>query len=226
MTSPSSTPNLTTVKPVKPDEDIVIFANHCVFVCSVYLHGETLFHYSSNDDKGRMWRAAPVLFGDLNRMFNEYVILQVCKITDPAKDFRKNDNHTVAFLLQHYDLGSDPAVEQRLKLLADQLHGFRKQIEPARNKFISHADRSAILAGAALRAAAPGAWQGFWRDLEEFVSIVFEKVVGETFRITEVGMASEAEGLLKALKHAECFDELIADRTLTRRCVDLVLTKG
>jgi hypothetical protein len=222
MTSPPPTSNLTTVQPVKPDEDIVIFANYCVFVWSVYRHGETLFHHSSNDDKGRMWRAAPVLFGDLNRMLNEYVILQVCKITDPAQDFRKNDNHTVAFLLQHYDLSSDPAVEQRLKLLADQLHCFRKQIEPARNKFISHADRSAILAGVALGAVPPGAWQGFWRDLEEFLSIIFEKVVGETFRITEVGMASDADGLLRALKHAECFDELMVDRTLTRRCVDLI----
>jgi hypothetical protein len=169
-----------------------------------------------------MTRTAPVLFGDLNRMLNEYMILQVCKITDPARDVRKNDNHTVAFLLQHYDLGSDPAVEQRLKLLADQLHGFRKQIEPARNKFVSHADRSAILAGVALGAVPPGAWEGFWRDLEEFVSIIFEKVVGETFRITEVGMASDADGLLRALKHAERFDELMVDRALTRRCVDLI----
>jgi hypothetical protein len=61
---------------------------------------------------------------------------------------------------------------QRLKQLADQLHGFRKQVAPARNKLISHADRSAILAGAALGAATPAAWRQFWRDLEEFVSII------------------------------------------------------
>ena len=55
------------------------------------------------------------------------------------------------------------------------------------------------------------------------MSIIFEKVVGETFRITEVGMASDADGLLRALKQSECFDD---DTTLTRRCVDLVLAKG
>jgi len=53
-------------------------------------------------------------------MLNEYLILQVCKMTDPAEDFRRNSNHTVAFLLQHYDLGSGPAVQQRLKLLSSQ----------------------------------------------------------------------------------------------------------
>ena len=36
-------------------------------------------------------------------MFVEYMILQVCKITDPAQDFRKNDNHTIAFLLKNYN---------------------------------------------------------------------------------------------------------------------------
>jgi hypothetical protein len=92
MTNPPPTSNLRTVPPVKPDEDIVIFANHCVLVWSVYLHGEALFRYSSHADKGRMSRTAPVLFGDLNRMFNEYLILQVCKMTDPPQDFRKNDN--------------------------------------------------------------------------------------------------------------------------------------
>ena len=46
-------------------------------------------------------------------------------------------------------------------------------------------------------AASTAAWQGFWRDLEEFVSVIYEKVVGWPF--TEVGMASDAHGLLKAL---------------------------
>ena len=42
--------------------------------------------------------------------------------------------------------------------------------------------------------ASTAAWQGFWRDLEEFVSVIYEKVVGWPF--TEAGMASDAPGLL------------------------------
>jgi hypothetical protein len=71
---------------VDPDEDIAIFANNCVFMRSIYLHGRTLFETSSVNDRTR---AAPTFFGDLNKMFVEYMILQVCKITDPAQDFRK-----------------------------------------------------------------------------------------------------------------------------------------
>jgi hypothetical protein len=76
-------------------------------------------------------------------MFVEYMILQACKITDSAQDFRKNDNHTMAF----------------------------------------------------------------------------------PFYINGVARLSDADGLLKALKHGACFDQLLddSDPALTRRCTDLAL---
>src|SRR5271166_4769185 len=124
--------NLSIVPTANPDEDIAIFAENCVFMRSIYLHGQTLFDRSTADDKDRMARTANTLFGDLSRMFVEYMILQVCKITDPAKDARNNDNHTVAFLLQHYDFSADPATVSRLASLADRLHAFRKKLIDAR----------------------------------------------------------------------------------------------
>src|SRR5262249_59306473 len=77
-------------------QDIEIFANYCVFMRSIYLHARELFETSSAEDKALMGNTAGMFFGDLNRVLNEYVILQVCKITDPAHDLRKNDNHTIA----------------------------------------------------------------------------------------------------------------------------------
>ncbi|KAF2992114.1 hypothetical protein OGR47_09670 [Methylocystis sp. MJC1] len=143
--------NLNIIPPANPNEDIVLFANNCVFMRSIYLHHKILFERSSASDKNRMSGVAAILFADLNRIFIEYVILQVCKITDPAQDARKNDNHTVAFLLQRYDFISEPAIKARLAAIADQLQAFRNKLVEARNKLISHADRNAILAGLALR---------------------------------------------------------------------------
>jgi hypothetical protein len=120
-------------QPIQDPSDIVVFADHCVFMRSVYLHGRILFEQSSTKDSARMKRAAPVFFEDLNRMLVEYIILQVCKITDPAHDFRKNENHTVAFLLRHYDFSSDPANGHRLAALDAQLQVFRQKLLPARN---------------------------------------------------------------------------------------------
>ena len=209
---------------MNPDEDIYIFAENCVFMRSIYLHGKALFEQSTPEDKSRMERTARTFFGDLNRMFVEYMILQVCRITDPAQDARKNDNHTMAFLLKHYDFGADRATKVRLNALADRLHGFRKKLVDARNKLISHADRDAIRAGIPLGVASEKEWNDFWLDLQDFVCLIHERVLGAPFYINGVAMLSDADALLKALKHAACFDELLRDPALTRRCADMALS--
>jgi hypothetical protein len=209
------------------NEDIAVFADNCVFMRSVYLHARILFEASA-EDTVRMSCAAPTFFGDLNKMFVEYIILQVCKITDHAQDFRKNDNHTIAFLLQHYDFSADPATAQRLAQLDKGLQAFRQKLLPARNKLISHADRDAIMAGQALGGAPQSEWNEFWLNLQDVVCIIYEKVFGTPFYINGVSMLSDADGLLKALKHGACFDQLMHEgpSALTHRCADMALAKG
>lgn len=174
-----------------------------------------------------MERAAPTFFGDLNRMFVEYMILQVCKITDPAQDIRKNDNHTIAFLMKHYDFSSDPTTRQRLNQLGGRLQAFRQMLLPARNKLISHSDRQAVLAGQSLGDAPQSEWDEFWLNLQSVVCIIYEKVLGTPFQINGVVMLSDAHGLIRALKHGACFDQLLNEGppALTQRCVDLALSE-
>ncbi|HXW72367.1 MAG TPA: hypothetical protein VEK34_13140 [Methylocella sp.] len=185
---------------INSNEDIAIFAKHCVFMRSIYRHSRILFEESTEEDKACMSRTAPIFFGDLNKMFVEYIILQVCKITDPAKDLRKNDNHTIAFLLQHYDFSADDPMKQILEELDAQLQAFRGKLLPARNKLISHSDRDAILAGKALGGASQSEWNQFWLNLQEVICIIYKKVFGECFYINSVAMLSDAHKLLNALK--------------------------
>jgi hypothetical protein len=97
--------------------------------------------------------------------------------------------------------------------LDQRTQAFRQKQLPARNKLISHADRSAILAGNTLGGAPQADWDQFWLDLEELVNIIHERVTGEQFKVTEIGMLTDADGLLKALRHAEHFDRLLSDTT-------------
>jgi hypothetical protein len=208
---------------VDSGDDISIFIDSCVFARSAYLHGLALFEQSTDRDKQRMSRTAGILFGDLWQVIREYVILQVCKMTDPARDVRGNDNHTVAFLVEHYDFGSDTALKDRLTILRAQLESFGAKLRPARNKLISHADRGARLAGDPLGGVAEGDWNQFWLDLQDFVCLIHQNVRGGPFYLNGVAGLTDAHGLLKALKHAECFDELLSDPCLTQRCADLAL---
>ena len=182
-------------------QDIEIFANYCVFMRSIYLHARELFETSSAEDKALMGMTAGTFFGDLNRVLNEYVILQVCKITDPAHDIRNNDNHTIAFLLEHYDFSSDPPTLKRLEELQTRLEAFGKKLVAARNKLIAHLDRAAILAARPLGAATDQEWDQFWLDLEKFINIVHRKVKGSPFYLSDVAGLSDVGGLLKALRH-------------------------
>ena len=159
-------------------------------------------------------------------MMVEYMILQVCKITDPARDFRKNDNHTIAFLLQHFDFSADPAKAQRLAQLDAPASrpSVRSSCRPETSSS-PHADRDAILAGHALGGASQSEWNQFWLDLQDVVCIIYEKVFGTPFYVSGAAMLSDEEGLLKALKHGACFDQLVNDGppALTHRCADMAL---
>ena len=154
------------------------------------------------------------------------MILQVCKITDPAQDFRKNDNHTVAFFLQHYDFTDDHNTLKGLQELNANLLAFRNKLLPARNKLISHSDRNAIVDGFALGIASDAEWSQFWLDLQNIVCIIRQKVLGGApFYINSVGMLSDADGVLKALKHGAHFDELLngSDKVISAKCLELAL---
>jgi len=207
----------------KSEADIETFANHCVFMWSVYLHGHILYEASSADDKGRMESAAPIFFGDLHQMLVEYTVLQVCKITDPAHDIRRNDNHTIEFLLKHYGLDGDAKVGKRLTELEAAIKDFRGKLLPARNKLISHSDRDAIIAGRPLGAAPQSDWNDFWNNLSELIDLIYQAVLGKSFVLKDVGTPSDADCLLKVLAAAEHFQELLSDkdRAVARRAAEL-----
>jgi hypothetical protein len=183
-------------------QDIEIFANYCAYMRSIFLHTRELFETCSADDRARMNATAATFFNDLNRVLNEYIILQVCKITDPAQDSRDNDNHTIEFLLQHYDFSLDPTTLNRLNELRAGMEAFRAKLRPARNKLISHLDRDAILAGGPLGAASDEEWNQFWLDLQDFIYILYRKVTGSSFYLNAVAQPSDAGDLLKVLRRA------------------------
>lgn len=212
--------------PIDLKGDVENLLSHCVLMRSIYLHGKILFETSTAKEKDLMERTSKVFFGDLNRVLIEYIILQVCKITDPAKGVRKSDNLTIAFLLQHLDLSGEPSTSRRVAKLREKLVAFREKLLPARNKLIAHSDRGAIKAGFALGAASKDEWNEFWSNLQDMICILHHKVVGGTpFYLNGVAGLSDAAGLLKALKHDDCFNQLLhdSDPAIVQKCADLAL---
>ena len=80
---------------------------------------------------------APYFFNDLNRLITRMLVLQICRITDPAGSGPKT-NLTTNYILHNLQWPFD--VQQRLAQFNDLLMKFRAKLEPARSKRIAHTD--------------------------------------------------------------------------------------
>jgi AbiU2 len=206
-------------------DDVSIFFHYCVYVRSVYMHGRTLFETADQADKDRLTNAAPVFFGDLNKILVEYVILQICKITDPAKDVRGSYNHTIEFFLTESDFATEPAKAQRLAQLHKSMQTIRSKVKPARDKLISHLDRDVLRAGTVLGVAPEHEWERFWRDLDEFVAVLYQKYVSDPpHHILDVIPITDTLMLQEAIRRGTLFDQLASgpDKAISMKCLDML----
>jgi hypothetical protein len=198
------------------DKFINSFTDECIFTRAIYVHSKSLFDLSTPEEKEIMWQTANIFFGDLSIVMVEYVILQICKLTDPAK-LGKYENITAEFLLGHYDITAEPQMEQMLQDLNKKIKTFASKLSEARNKRIAHSDRTASLDRRPLGGVPDNEWDEFWVNLRDFVGILHEKFVGSPMDILNVGLLSDADSLLKALKQSACFEQLDASKNLARR---------
>jgi hypothetical protein len=115
---------------------------------------------------------------ELNRLYGisqEYLLLQIIKLHDKAV---ANGNITLGidYVLKYG--GWSDSVRDRLEALEKELDGFASQLRGVRNKILSHYDLATILAGATLGGFAEGDDVKYFEDLQEFVNIVHDQVVG------------------------------------------------
>jgi putative transcriptional regulator len=157
--------------------DVKAFANECVYTRSLYIHFKAIFE-DAPLSQNPLKKLSPYFFGDLNRLFREYIRLQVCKLTDPAADGRGNENLTVNFMMVNADFSTDPAGADELRSRAEKIEQFRARLKPARDKFISHLDRKSILDGRPLGGASTTSWNAFWHDLQVFVKLLWSRYIG------------------------------------------------
>jgi hypothetical protein len=176
--------------------DIRRFRDLCTYARSIFVHFRHLFE-TGPENRAILNRCAPKLFGDICYVLRSQIILEACKITDPAV-MRSHENLTIEYVMTHLQ---DRKIIDRLKDRADRLHAFRKKIEPARNKIISHNDRDTILSGNALGGASIEDWNQFWQDLSRFLEILSDRYLGESgFHLAAPSNQTDVPELFSALQ--------------------------
>ncbi len=202
-------------------EEIAAIANFCVHLRSVWRHYEVLFEGGELRRK-LLHQIAPIFFGDLNQILIEQLVLQICRLTDPVTTMGRT-NLTLDYILQEADFSGFPADLARATALRASIIQFRSKIVPARNRLIGHLDRDAVMAGEPLGGASTEEWDQFWGDLEEFLHVVYTRYVDPTgtFHLNDVGMISDADSVVKALKEGTYFHLALNSQVLTGQVADV-----
>lgn len=147
---------------------------------------------------------APLCFGDVCRILKENLILQFCKITDPAQTGKK-PNLTTNYIVD--EIPWPNVVRLKLREVNDRLMAFRQLIEPARSKRIAHVDLPAqIERWGNLGAFPAGAEVAFLQDLQTFINIAYCELHDGDHRPIAVAMSTDAHQLVRALEKSVVFD--------------------
>jgi AbiU2 len=127
-------------------------------------------------------------FNRLSHITQEYVLLEVCKLHDPAVQGR-NVNLTLEFIVMNGDW--DDATRTKLEELKSQLEAMSSHLTLLRRKRLAHTDRDSAIVGQVLGGFPDGLDESYFSALQEFVDIAHDASAGgpypfDTFAHTDV----------------------------------------
>lgn len=147
---------------------------------------------------------APHFFYDINRIVTHALILQLCKLTDPAGSGSKM-NLTTNYILDK--LPWPPRVKADLTHFNNLLMNFRAKIEQARSKRIAHTDlHSQVERLDAMGKFNRGEDSQFFLDLQSFFDVAHRHVFGASTRPIAAGMSTDTYKVVRAIEKATLFD--------------------
>lgn len=162
-----------------------------------WLNADRNTFYILHKNQDILWQTASQFFHDVNRMFLENYILQVCKLTDPAKT-RKSSNLTAPFI--NHELETLNLITDEIKTLLEKLLQYRALIEDARNKLVSHSDLEAVMQQVCLGAHAKQDIDVFFDNLFRYNDAVAAALGISRCDISGTSASGDAYDLIKVLR--------------------------
>lgn len=173
------------------------FREECIWITNCYNLYRTLYEGGEATD-AVLIRVAPAFFHDLNRIIVEHILLQICKITDPAESGSRQ-NLTVANL--NKDLNALGLLTQDLIDRAGEFEGYRALIKLARNRLISHLDWQAVQDGNPLGEHEAAEVRRFFASLFRYTDLVGETCGAGPLDYSVSACPGDAIDLLRALRN-------------------------
>lgn len=133
----------------------------------------------------------------LSVITQEYCLLQICKLHDPAIQ-RSSLNLSVEYIVRFGDWRADTV---RIKSYVQRLTDLFEKIKSARNKLLAHNDLEAMNESAALGAFPVGLDSEYFSVLQELVNAVSEKWLGGPHPFNDLAKV-DVEEFLRVLERS------------------------
>lgn len=172
---------------------------------------QTLFEHSDKRIE-LLSEVAQVFFARIQEIFIEYILLQYCKLTDPARMATKNetrDNLTTNGILS---LGWSEKTKQIMIEKNIIMQEFTGKIRTARNRIIGHFDQKTIVYSQPLGEFEESEEWSFWKALNAFVNAAHTEEYGRPIEIINIpGCHGDAGDLIGALVDAVDYSDIVRD---------------
>lgn len=133
----------------------------------------------------------------LSVITQEYVLLQICKLHDPAVQ-RGSMNLTIDYMYRYGGWGQD---EANIRDLANRLNMLFEKIRSARNKLIAHNDLEAFMIDEPMGAFPEDIDKQYFQSLQELANRVHEKWKSGPYPFNDLAEA-DVDEFLHVLKKA------------------------
>ena len=156
------------MKQTELQEFFSCFREQCIWLRCCY--NTYLALYESGDCiKEVLQASAPVFFHELNKILIEYVLLQICKITDPAE---RGGHKNLTFEGVNTALEENGLMSKEIADFSSGLSRYRDLVKDSRNKLISHLDRESVLKGLPIGEHPEEEVTAFFESLQGYVDAV------------------------------------------------------
>jgi hypothetical protein len=184
---------------------IEAFCEECVWARAIRKHFADLFEVNE-ERRELLSEVAHTFFHDLNLLLIEYILLQICKLTDPASSGKEKTNLTTNYILE-----LDWTSETR-KILREKnadLMRLREKILEARRKLIAHLDLRARLQTVGLGEFSESEEAEFWEALQAFVNAAHSEAIEGPYEIDATMPDGDVANLIHSLKEAVDYSYLV-----------------
>jgi AbiU2 len=143
---------------------------------------------------------APNFFRDIGRIIKRDLVLDVCKLTDPARS-RNRTNLTTNYILEA--IPWPPDLRAELVRLNDLMRVFRNKNEPARSKRIAHTDvHHQVNNKEPMGAFNKGEDVQFFADLQSFYNVAYRHVHGGDAPAIRTAISTDTHLVVRAVAKA------------------------